>query len=89
MQKTILTAIGLLLVSLIANADEHPDFAQDGRPFIQKFCIGCHGGAEPKAELSFDTFNDSPSLVRQRKVWENAVKMVTGGEMPPKDEPRP
>ena len=89
MQKITLTAIGLLLVSLIANADEHPDFAQDGRPFIQKFCIGCHSGAEPKAELSFDTFHDSPSLVRQRKIWENAVKMVIGGEMPPKDEPRP
>ena len=36
-----------------------------------------------------DAFRDSMSVVRQRKVWDNVLKMVSAGEMPPKEEPRP
>ncbi len=70
-------------------ADEQPDFARDGRPFLQKYCLGCHSGKEPKAELSFDMYRDSKSVVRGRKVWNNVLKMVRDGDMPPRDQPRP
>jgi len=66
-----------------------PDFARDARPFLEKHCLDCHGGKEPKAELTLDSFRDSMSVVRQRKVWDNVLKMVSSGEMPPKEKPRP
>jgi len=66
-----------------------PDFARDARPFLEKHCLGCHGAKDPKAELALDAFRDSMSVVRQRKVWDNVLKMVSAGEMPPKEEPRP
>lgn len=70
-------------------ADDAPDFASLGRPFIEKHCAKCHSGNEPKAELSFDTYHDATSLARSRKVWDNVLRMVGSGEMPPEDEPRP
>lgn len=68
---------------------EAPDFVAIGRPFLEKHCIGCHGSEEPKAELSLNRFQDSMSLVRERKLWENVLKMTASGEMPPEDHPRP
>jgi hypothetical protein len=83
----------LLMVSLWAGGPLRaadgpaPDFARDGRPFIEKYCISCHGGNKPKAELSLEPFKDSDSLIVQRKVWDNVLRQVRTGEMPPKVKP--
>ncbi|MDA1055076.1 MAG: DUF1592 domain-containing protein [Planctomycetota bacterium] len=86
---TALLALSLGAVTGSAVADERPDFARGGRPFLEKYCVACHSGDEPKAELPLDVFRDSASLVRQRKVWDNVLRMIAAGEMPPKDRPRP
>jgi hypothetical protein len=70
-------------------ADEQPDFARGGRPFLVKHCVGCHSGKKPKAELSLDRFKDPASVVRERKLWQNVLKMVREGAMPPKGKPKP
>ena len=70
-------------------ADPHaPNFARDGRPYLEKYCITCHSGDRPKAELSLEGFRDSASVYKQRKMWMNALKMINSGEMPPK-KPKP
>ena len=66
-----------------------PDFAKVGRPFLERHCIKCHSGQEPKGEVSLDGFRDSSSLVRDRKTWDKVLKMVRSGEMPPEDRPQP
>ena len=81
-----------LVVSFIASdlsAEDKPDFARDGLPFLQKHCVSCHSGEKPKAELSLDAFKDSDAVVKNRKVWENVVKMIRSGDMPPEKQPRP
>jgi hypothetical protein len=70
-------------------ADEPPDFSKVGLPFLQKHCVGCHRGPKPKAELSLDQFKNATSIIRKRKVWDNVLKMVQAGDMPPKSKPRP
>jgi hypothetical protein len=84
---------GLLLASghALQAADAPPDFAKSGRPYLEKHCIACHSGPKPKADLSLESYRDTASVVKQRKVWENALKMITGGEMPQKrkDQPLP
>jgi hypothetical protein len=70
-------------------ADDAPDFAKGGLPFLKKHCVECHSGKEPKAELALDVFQDAMSLVKQRKVWDNVLRMIATGDMPPKDKPRP
>lgn len=74
---------------ILTAADTAADFAAKAVPFLKKYCIDCHGGEKPSAELSLDGFRDSASVVRQRKVWDNVQRMLARGEMPPKDETRP
>ncbi len=86
-------AMLVLLVSFTSvselRADDAPDFARVGRPFLQKYCIKCHSGEKPKAELSLDIFRDSASVVRQRKKWDGVLRMLATGDMPPEGKPQP
>lgn len=66
-----------------------PDFAKGGVPFLKKYCLECHSGADPKAELSLEKFTDSATAVRGRKTLEKVLRMLAMGEMPPKKQPRP
>ena len=70
-------------------AEDAPDFAKGGIPFLKKHCVECHSGKQPKAELALDVFPDSLSIVKQRKVWDNVLRMIATGDMPPKAKPRP
>ena len=70
-------------------ADEAPDFRKTGRPFLVKHCVKCHSGDDPQAELDLDRFKESSSLIRERKVWNNVLRMIAVGDMPPKRRPRP
>lgn len=74
----------LLLVAPGVYAENAPDFSKSGRSFLEKYCIGCHGGVKPKGELSLESYRDASSLVNQRKLWESLLKQVLSGEMPPK-----
>ena len=78
----------MVFVSTLPAADP-PQFSRNGRAFLKKHCISCHSGKTPKAELSLDVFRDSQSVVRQRKVWTNIMRMIASAEMPPKNQPRP
>lgn len=89
MRFCLLFPVVLLSAAGVHGADVVPDFAKSGRPFVEKYCVGCHSGKEPKAELSLESFRDSASLVKQRKIWDNVRKMIATGEMPPKDKPQP
>ena len=72
-----------------AFAQAMPDFAKSGRPFLEKHCLECHSKSDAKAELQLDSFQSSNSIVKQRKTWENVLRMVSSGEMPPEDQTRP
>ncbi|MFO0868469.1 MAG: DUF1592 domain-containing protein [Pirellulales bacterium] len=66
-----------------------PEFGREVRPFVERYCLGCHGAKDPQAEMSLDRFRDSPTMVKSRKLWFNVVKLVRAGEMPPDDQPQP
>ncbi len=86
----VLSLFALLGASMsVAAETPPPDFGDTGRAFIEKHCLKCHSGNEPKGELSLEPFRDSSSVVKQRKIWNNVLRMIATGEMPPKDQPRP
>ena len=78
----------ILAITPKLDAENTPDFSKAGRPFLEKYCISCHGGAKPKGELSLEPFRDVGSMVSQRKIWDSLVKQVASGEMPPKGKDR-
>ncbi|MDA0835679.1 MAG: DUF1592 domain-containing protein [Planctomycetota bacterium] len=89
MWKRIISCLAIGVCVPPALADEPPDFSKIGRPFLETHCIDCHSGTEPKGELRLDEFRETPSVVKQRKIWEKIVKVVQSGEMPPEDRPQP
>ncbi len=76
-----------LLVALAANPGEKDtaDFSENGVLFLEQYCLSCHAGNEPAAELSLDSFTDNRSLIENRDVWERVLDMLTTGQMPPSD----
>src|SRR5262249_27056430 len=64
-------------------------FRAEGVAFLNKHCLGCHGGAKPKADLALDKFADDASLLRDRKTWGRVLDTLRAGEMPPPAKPQP
>src|SRR5262245_9224222 len=71
-------------------AADRVDFAsQRGVAFLTKHGAACHGEKVNRADLSLHTYRDDLSVLQGRKVLQNALHMLTTGEMPPKGKPRP
>ena len=87
--RTFTLFLVLLAAGRLLGAEPLPDFARTGRPFLEKYCIACHGGKEPKGELSLEPYRDAAAMVKQRKVWDNVRKRIVAGEMPPRKKDRP
>ena len=64
------------------------DFSQNGALFLEAYCLSCHAGDEPAAEVSLDSFTDNQSLIEDRDIWERVLDMVATGQMPPPDSER-
>jgi hypothetical protein len=58
-------------------------------PFLTRYCVGCHGGKKPKADLNLTAFSDEAAVVRSRKLWGRVKEYVEAGDMPPEDKPQP
>ena len=83
--KLGLSGLSLGLVAAGAQAqDDHPEQWQ----VIEQYCVECHNFSEWAGEVAFDTM--SPDAIPQdAEVWEEAVRKLRGGLMPPPGEPRP
>ena len=64
-------------------------FADEGRAFVNKHCLECHGEKDVKADLSLFADKDASSVVKRRAVWESVIDMASTGQMPPPEKPRP
>ena len=75
----------LIAVSANPGEEETSQFAQEGLPFMEKYCFGCHTGDQPAAEISLDVFSDDRSLIENRDIWDRILDMVATGYMPPSE----
>ena len=59
------------------------------RAFLAKHCQACHSGAKPKGR--FDLKQLVPDFAEKagRERWRAVLEQVQGGQMPPKEKPRP
>jgi hypothetical protein len=55
------------------------------RPFLDKYCISCHGPDKQKAKLRFDRLD--PDLVKgaDGDMWQETLDLINISEMPPED----
>src|SRR5262245_13794554 len=59
------------------------------RPFLARHCLECHGGEKPKGDFRLDRLAPDFADATNRGQWQNVVKRLAAGEMPPKPRPRP
>ncbi|MDP7015860.1 MAG: DUF1588 domain-containing protein [Pirellulaceae bacterium] len=54
---------------------------------LKSHCLTCHGGQQPKAELSLDKLINKPLTAEQFPEWQLVLAKLARGAMPPEDAP--
>jgi hypothetical protein len=82
-------AIPTATVAETKPASESKLFDEQIRPFLVRHCRDCHGPEKPKGDFNLDRLTPVFSSEPNRERWQQILKRVKAGEMPPKSKPRP
>jgi hypothetical protein len=63
--------------------DYETSFTNTVRPFLETYCVSCHSGAKPKAQLDLSIYASTATVVRDYSRWTIALEKLSGKEMPP------
>ena len=59
------------------------------RPFLDQYCVKCHGGEKVKGKVDFTkVLAADTSLEEQFELWGSVRDVLEFEEMPPEDEPQ-
>ncbi|MEO8662573.1 MAG: DUF1592 domain-containing protein [Bryobacteraceae bacterium] len=64
-------------------------FEQTVRPYVAKYCAGCHSGASPAAQLDLKAFTTLESVTQDFPHWALVSHRLAAKEMPPQPLPAP
>jgi hypothetical protein len=64
-------------------------FDQTVRPFVAKYCIGCHSGQNPAAQFDLKSYTTMDLVTKDYPRWALVMQRLTAKEMPPKPVPPP
>ena len=64
-------------------------FTKTVRPFMATYCVSCHSGQTPAAQLSLDTYSSLADVVRDHPRWALVGERLKAGDMPPKPMKHP
>lgn len=77
--KHYLTLI-FVLFAFGLKADE--EFTRKIRPFLNTYCISCHGSEKQKGKIRFDRLTASMSDRKEAELWARMLEAMEFGEMP-------
>jgi hypothetical protein len=77
--KHYLTLI-FVLFAFGLKADE--EFTRKIRPFLNTYCISCHGPEKQKGKIRFDQLTASMSGRKEAELWARMLEAMEFGEMP-------
>jgi hypothetical protein len=72
-----------------AAADLDRQFTATVRPFLQTYCLGCHGQMKPKGDLNLSAYTSVEAVARDWRRWDMVITQLHGEMMPPKAKPQP
>ncbi len=84
-----LMATFLLLPGVCLATQGTAGFDRTVQPFLAKNCALCHNEKAKTAGLNVGAYTSPAAVEEHRDVWENILKKLKAGEMPPKGMPRP
>ncbi|MFO1247548.1 MAG: DUF1592 domain-containing protein [Alphaproteobacteria bacterium] len=88
----------LPVIALLATCISAPAFAQDGlqkqfdatvKPFVGKYCVACHSGAQPTAQFDLKSYTTVEQVKEEFPRWSLLADRLSAHEMPPKTMPQP
>jgi Protein of unknown function (DUF1592)/Protein of unknown function (DUF1588)/Protein of unknown function (DUF1587)/Protein of unknown function (DUF1595)/Protein of unknown function (DUF1585) len=89
----LLLLTGAMAVSMfgaeVANPVLEGGFAKNVRPFVDQYCIACHSGATPAAQLDLGSYKTLSSVVADFPHWTLLMERLERHEMPPNPMPQP
>jgi len=75
-------------VNVVQAAAPEP-FGKQVKPFLNKYCLDCHGEDIQEGGVRFDQFGKSPDIIADYRLWEKIHQQISVGSMPPQDELAP
>ena len=64
-------------------------FTRTVRPFLQTYCVTCHGRQRPAAEMDLSGFTTMAALMQDGRRWSQMLERLEADEMPPKGARHP
>ena len=72
-----------------ARAELDGQFTRTVRPFLETYCISCHGQQRPAAQLDLSGFTTMAALMQDGRRWSQMLERLKAEEMPPKGARQP
>lgn len=64
-------------------------FDQSVKPFVKKYCAGCHSGKTPAAQFDLTAYNSLDAVTKDYPHWNLIMERLHAKDMPPKPMPAP
>ncbi|HXA49816.1 MAG TPA: DUF1592 domain-containing protein [Candidatus Acidoferrum sp.] len=75
--------------SLAASPALDRQFDETVRPFVAKYCLGCHSGQSAAAQFDLKAYTSLTTVTRDFPRWALVMERLNAKEMPPKAVPAP
>lgn len=85
----ILLAIAVIPALSAGTPTLQQGFDQTVRPFVLKYCVGCHSGRMPAAQFDLKSYTSLDMVTADFPRWALLMDRLTAKEMPPKPVPPP
>ncbi len=83
----------LAIAAVRAAGASHPtldqQFDKTVRPFITKYCAGCHSGNTPAAQFDLKSYTSIETVTADFAHWSLLMERLSAKDMPPKPVPAP
>ena len=83
------TPISGLIAGLLVAGRVAADKADLVRPFLETYCIKCHGEDKQKGDRRFDHLTGNPKTLDEAEGLQEVLDQLNLAEMPPEDEKQP
>jgi hypothetical protein len=90
MKRALVVLLACVSTSAFADSPAlQKQFDETVKPFVGKYCVGCHSGAQPTAQFDLKSYNTVDQVKDEFPRWSLLADRLTAHEMPPKPMPQP
>lgn len=82
-------AISALLLVFASTASADDSESSSVKALFARHCLACHGSDKTEGDLRIDELSSDFTADDSRERWQQVLRRVLSGEMPPEDAPQP